>query len=94
MMTKSESIWLNPAAAYAMWIEVWTAWYVAALTCWMPQPLSGRDPVAGPDGGLRANAQEPSVPFSRDSGGKAGGVAGKAANGAIAGQAVNGQCAW
>ncbi len=89
MMTKSESIWLNPVAAYAMWIEVWAAWYVAALTCWMPQPLSGRGPVAG--------AQESSVPApvsTRDSGGKAGGVASKAANGAIAGQAVNGQCVW
>jgi hypothetical protein len=93
MMRKTESIWLNPVAAYEMWIEVWTAWYVAALTCWMPQPLSGRSPVAGADGGAEAG-QPPALAPIRDAGGEAGGVANKAANGSIARQAVNGQCAW
>ncbi len=97
MMTKTESVWVNPAGAYAMWVEVWTAWYVAALAFWMPLSLSGRGPVAGPDGGLSAKAGEPSAPapvFNGGSGGEAGGVANKAANGSIAGQAVNGRCAW
>ncbi len=92
MMTKTESIWLNPAAAYAMWIEAWTAWYIAALTLWMPLPVSA--PVAGGIGAKGQAASAPAAVRSRDSGGEAGGVAGKAANGAIAGQAVNGHCAW
>ncbi len=92
MMTKTESVWLNPAAAYVTWIEVWTAWYLAALTFWMPQALSGRTAVAS---GIGAKDQPPSAPIrSRDAGVEAGGVAAKAANGAIAGQAVNGHCAW
>ena len=93
MMRKTESIWLNPFAAYAMWIEVWTAWYVAALTCWTPQPLSGRGPAPGSHGGVKARG--PSAPaLICDAGGEAGGVANKTANGSIEGQAVNGQCTW
>lgn len=88
MMTKTESIWLNPAAAYAMWFEMWTAWTVAAFTFWMPQALPGQRPAAGPDAG--SDAKAPAAPSAIRSG-----DAGRAAaNGAIAGQAVNGHCAW
>ena len=92
-MTKTANIWLNPAGACAMWIEMWTVWYSAALSWWMPQLLPGRGPVAVLNGGSSAKGQGPAafaLFCTRDHGHEAGSDAGEASSGAITGQAMNG----
>ncbi|MGO9546191.1 MAG: hypothetical protein ACLPPF_15530 [Rhodomicrobium sp.] len=37
-MKKIETIWPHPAAAWAMWMEAWTAWGTTFMW-WIPQPL-------------------------------------------------------
>ncbi len=88
-MTKTGSIWLNPADTYAMWLGMWAAWYITALMWWMPR--SG--PVTGAGGRSGANGHDPEALklfWGRDQGDKAASCAREAAPGAAGGQAVNG----
>jgi F-type H+-transporting ATPase subunit beta len=57
-MKKIETIWPHPAAAYAMWIELWTAWSTAWLW-WMPQPPVRLDPDKAGTGRLDAESKAP-----------------------------------
>ena len=63
-MKKYETTWPNPFAAYAMWMEMCTAWSSACMW-WLPQPLpfsSGNDASAGAQFKATPAPPEPSKP--------------------------------
>jgi hypothetical protein len=84
-MKRTESIWLDPAAAYAMWVALWAAWCTAALW-WLPRPVPGPGAPGRPRKGTgHAGVQSVKAPCftgqdHRDA----------ALNGVIARQAMNG----
>jgi hypothetical protein len=84
-MKRTEDIWLNPAAAYAMWIELWTAWCTAVLW-WLPKPVLRPAGPGRPRKGMgRAGVQAVKPPcFTGQDHSNA------AANGVIARQMMNG----